>query len=101
MKQQLLLLHLTFFEVQKNVVSHRKRIDVCNIFCMWMCTHFSFQPPIPNLGNCICHFRNFSLAFLTFPLPADVINGCKAKNSSINQYQIRAKWKVVGKDIEI
>ena len=31
-----------------------------------MCTHFSFQPPIPNLGNCIRHFRNFSLGFWTF-----------------------------------
>ena len=66
MEQQLLLLHLTFFKVQKNQVSHRKGIDVCNIFCVWMCTHFSFQPPIPNLGNCIRHFRNFSLVFWTF-----------------------------------
>ena len=57
LEQQLLLLHLTFFEVQKNEVSHRKRIDVCNVFCVWICTHFSFQPLIPNLGNCIHHFH--------------------------------------------
>ena len=67
MKQQSLLLHLTFLEVQKNEVSHGKRIDVCNIFCVWMCAHFSFQPPIPNLGDCIRHFHNLSLVFWTFP----------------------------------
>ena len=50
-EQQLLLHHLTFLEVQKNEVSHIKVIDVCNIFCVWMCTHVSFQPSIHNLGN--------------------------------------------------
>ena len=68
LEQQLLLLHLKFLEVEKNEVSHRKRIDVCNIFCVRMCTHLSFRSPIPNLGNCIRHFRNFSLVFWTFPL---------------------------------
>ena len=67
LEQQLLLLHLTFLEFQKNEVSHRKRINVCNNFCVWMCTHVRFQPPIPNLGNCIRHFRNCSLVFWTFP----------------------------------
>ena len=67
LEQHLLLLHLTFLEVQKNEVSHRKRIDVCNIFCVWMCTCVRFQPPIPNLGNWIRHFGNFSSVFWTFP----------------------------------
>ena len=67
MEQQLLLLHLTFLEVQKNEVSHRERVDLCNTFCVWMCTHVSFKSLIPNLGDCIHHFRNFSLVFWTVP----------------------------------
>ena len=103
LEQQLLLLHLTFLEFQKNEVSHRKRINVCNNFCVWMCTHVSFQPPIPNLGNCIRHFRNCSLVFLDLSLYLQTswMDGYKAKNNSINRYQMRPRWKVVGKNIEI
>ena len=66
LEQRLLLLHLTSLEVQKNKTSHRNRIDVCNIFCVCLFTYVRFQPPIPHLGNRICHFCNFSLDFWIF-----------------------------------
>ena len=54
LEQRLLLLYLTSLEVQKNDISHRNRVDVCNIFCVWLFTHISFQIPIPRLGNRVC-----------------------------------------------
>ena len=104
LEQQLLLLHLRFLEVQKNEVSHRKHIDVCNIFCVWICTDLSFQS-IPNLSSCIRHFHNFSLVFWTFLTTYGRRKWMAVKPKiillTINRYQIRARWKVVGRNIEV
>ena len=92
LEQRLLLLHLISLEVQKNEINHRNCIDVCNIFCVWLFTHASFQLPITNLGNCICYFRNFRLDFWTFPLTS----GCHkwmTVNSKIFLFTNESFWK--------